>query len=72
MKSWHVPESKISEPYFSSGCWVEMVGMLGGNFATEPGMLGGIVDAGWKQNIANKYCETLSVNSFHNNIVRHI
>ena len=31
-----------------------------------------IVDAGWKQNIANKYCATLNVNSLHINIVRHI
>ena len=31
-----------------------------------------IVDAEWKQNIANKYCEILSVNSLHINILRHI
>ena len=41
MKSWHAPETEISEPYFSLGCWVERIGMLGGNFATEHEMLGG-------------------------------
>ena len=30
-----------------------------------------IIDAGWKQNIANKYCETLNVNSLHINIFCH-
>ena len=40
VKLWHAPESKIAEPYFSSEGWVERVGMLGGNVATEQGMLG--------------------------------
>ena len=49
------PESDISEPYLSSGCWVERSGMLGGNFATEQGMLGGNI---WCR-VETEHCEQI-------------
>ena len=47
------------------GCWVEISQQSRGCWVE-------ILDAGWKQNIANKYSATLNVNSLHINIVRHI
>ena len=48
-----------------SGCWVE-ISRQSRECCVEIG------DAGWKQNNANKYCETLNVNSLHINTLRQI